>query len=58
MKSAKNTIMQSWDRRIKNKNLGRQRGKGSFIADFLIGGLTSIVDNTMTAPINRVKLLL
>lgn len=38
--------------------MGEQKQKKSFMADFLIGGVSAAVSKTIVAPIERVKLLL
>jgi solute carrier family 25 (adenine nucleotide translocator) protein 4/5/6/31 len=38
--------------------MGEAKQKKSFIADFLIGGVSAAISKTLVAPIERVKLLL
>jgi hypothetical protein len=41
-----------------HKNISRSRGTGSFKQNFILGGMTAMVSKTVTAPMERVKLLM
>ena len=38
--------------------MGESRDKGSFLVDFMMGGVSAAVSKTAAAPIERIKLLI